>query len=73
MYRIVVKSEDNNVLFSEKAQNVPGLICGDSILIDNEYIDIKGKYTIKNIEYKFHEDNYNYKEIFVIYHVTIEN
>lgn len=68
MYRIVI-SEDNHILFSEKEQNIPGLVCGNTILIDNEYTDIKGKYIIKDIEYKFHEDSYNYKEIIIIYHV----
>jgi hypothetical protein len=68
MYRIVI-SKDDDVLFSEKGQNIPGLVCGDTITIDNEYDDIKEKYIIKNIEYEFHENSYNYKEIIVRYYV----
>jgi len=69
MYRIVIISEDNKILFSEKGQNIPSLVCGDTILVDNEYSDIKGKYIIKDIEYKFYEDEYNHKEIIVGYYV----
>lgn len=69
MYRIVIMSEDNHVLFSEKEQNIPHLTCGDTILVDNKYSDINEKYIVKDIKYEFHEDNYNYKEVVIIYNV----